>query len=111
MGRLAGYGLGLMFIAGYALLYSNLTLMVVLGAMLLTMDRHRRDATDSAPATNAPMISTPGFIGGRTYLTDLCTTGNRMNEPTARRLISGRAISGNADAPSGFGRLPGPFLL
>ena len=24
MGRLAGYGLGLMFIAGYALLYSNL---------------------------------------------------------------------------------------
>ena len=31
MGRLAGYGLGLMFIAGYALLYSNLTLMVVSG--------------------------------------------------------------------------------
>ena len=44
MGRLAGYGLGLMFIAGYALLYSNLTLMVVLGVMLLTMDRSRRDA-------------------------------------------------------------------
>jgi hypothetical protein len=64
MGRLAGYGLGLMFIAGYALLYSNLTLMVVLGAMLLTMDRHRRDATDSAPATNAPMVSTRDSLAG-----------------------------------------------
>jgi hypothetical protein len=64
MGRLAGYGLGLMFIAGYALLYSNLTLMVVLGAMLLTMDRQRRDATESAPATNAPMVSTPDSLAG-----------------------------------------------
>jgi hypothetical protein len=45
-----------MFIAGYALLYSNLTLMVVLGVMLLTMDRYRRDAPDSAPAANAPLI-------------------------------------------------------
>jgi hypothetical protein len=64
MGRLAGYGLGLMFIAGYALLYSNLTLMVVLGAMLLTMDRQRRDATESAPATNAPMVSRPDSLAG-----------------------------------------------
>jgi hypothetical protein len=64
MGRLAGYGLGLMFIAGYALLYSNLTLMVVLGAMLLTMDRHRRDATEPAPATNAPMVGTPDSLAG-----------------------------------------------
>jgi len=65
MSRLAGYGLGLMFIAGYALLYSNLTLMVVLGAMLLTMDRQRRDATDSEPATNPPMVSRPdSLVGG-----------------------------------------------
>jgi hypothetical protein len=65
MGRIAGYGLGLMFIAGYALLYSNLTLMVVLGVMLLTMDRYRRDATDSAQAANAPMIGTPdSLVGG-----------------------------------------------
>jgi hypothetical protein len=65
MSRLAGYGLGLMFIAGYALLYSNLTLMVVLGAMLLTMDRQRRDATDSEPATNRPMVSRPdSLVGG-----------------------------------------------
>jgi len=64
MGRLAGYGLGLMFIAGYALLYSNLTLMVVLGAMLLTMDRSRRGATNSAPATNAPMVGSPDSLAG-----------------------------------------------
>ena len=62
MGRLAGYGLGLMFIAGYALLYSNLTLMVVLGAMLLTMDRHRRDATDSTAAANASMAGRPDSL-------------------------------------------------
>src|SRR5437016_9760354 len=39
MGRLAGYGLGLMFMAGYALQLSHLTLMVVFGLVLLTMDR------------------------------------------------------------------------
>ncbi|MBA5867672.1 MAG: hypothetical protein GDA67_13350 [Nitrospira sp. CR1.3] len=64
MGRLAGYGLGLMFIAGYALLYSNLTLMVVLGVMLLTMDRYRRETTDSAPAVNAPMLGSPDRLAG-----------------------------------------------
>jgi hypothetical protein len=33
--------------------------------MLLTMDRYRRDATDSAQATNAPMIGTPdSLVGG-----------------------------------------------
>lgn len=64
MGRLAGYGLGLMFIAGYALLYSNLTLMVVLGAMLLTMDRQRRDTKEPASATNAPVVSTPDSLAG-----------------------------------------------
>ena len=62
MGRIAGYGLALMFIAGYALLFSNLTLMVVLGVMFLTIDRYRRDAAESAPATNAPMISTPDTL-------------------------------------------------
>ena len=42
MGRVAGYGLALMFIAGYALLFSSLTLMVILGVMLLTLDRPKR---------------------------------------------------------------------
>ena len=65
MGRVAGYGLGLMFIAGYALLYSNLTLMVVLGLMLLTMDRYRRDSSDSVPASNSPIVGTPdSLVGG-----------------------------------------------
>ena len=39
IGRLAGYGLGLMFMAGYALQLSHLTLMVMLGLMLLTIDK------------------------------------------------------------------------
>jgi hypothetical protein len=53
-----------MFIAGYALLYSNLTLMVVLGAMLLTMDRQRRDETESTSAANAPMVTRPDSLAG-----------------------------------------------
>ena len=60
MGRLAGYGIGLMFIAGYTLIVSNLTLMVVFGLMLLTMDRHRRDAADSVPAIGVPDSLTSG---------------------------------------------------
>lgn len=64
MGRVAGYGLGLMFIAGYALLYSNLTLMVVLGVMLLTMDRYRRDATEAAPAADSPILRRPDRLAG-----------------------------------------------
>jgi len=39
IGRLAGYGLGLIFMAGYALQLSHLTLMVVLGLMLLNIDK------------------------------------------------------------------------
>jgi hypothetical protein len=63
MGRLAGYGLGLMFIAGYALMYSNLTLMVVLGVLLLTMDRYRRDAPDAV--VDQPVVrSTDALVGG-----------------------------------------------
>ena len=41
IGRFAGYGLGLMFMAGYALQLSHLTLMVVLGLLLLNLDRKR----------------------------------------------------------------------
>lgn len=44
IGRLAGYGLGLMFIAGYALQLSHLTLMVVLGLMFLNLDKRRSAA-------------------------------------------------------------------
>jgi energy-converting hydrogenase Eha subunit A len=62
MGRLAGYGIGLMFIAGYALLYSNLTLMVVLGLMLLTMDRYRRDAMEPVATADAPVLDQ--LVGG-----------------------------------------------
>jgi len=40
--RLAGYGLGLMFMAGYALQLSHLTLMVVVGLILLTLDKRGR---------------------------------------------------------------------
>ncbi|MCY3727892.1 MAG: hypothetical protein OXF97_02695 [Nitrospira sp.] len=39
IGRLAGYGLGLMFMAGYALQLSHLTLMVVVGLILMTLDK------------------------------------------------------------------------
>lgn len=39
IGRLAGYGLGLMFMAGYALQLSHLTMMVVVGLILMTIDK------------------------------------------------------------------------
>jgi len=39
IGRLAGYGLGLMFMAGYALQLSHLILLVILGFMLLNIDK------------------------------------------------------------------------
>ncbi len=64
MGRLAGYGIGLMFIAGYALLYSNLTLMVVMGVLLLTMDRYRQDATESTPTVGAPVLRPADRLAG-----------------------------------------------
>jgi len=59
MGRLAGYGIGLMFIAGYALLFSNLTLMVILGVMLLTLDRVKLTVADTTPATPSPLMGSP----------------------------------------------------
>jgi len=66
MRRLAGYGIGLMFIAGYALMFSNLTLMVVLGVLLLASDQVKV-ATAEAVSTGAdPMISAPdGLMTGR----------------------------------------------
>ncbi len=39
MGRPAGFGLALMFMAGYALQLSHLTLMVILGLLLITLER------------------------------------------------------------------------
>ena len=59
MGRLAGYGLGLMFIAGYALLFSNLTLMVILGLMLLSLDRVKPPVEESVAAAGAPLMESP----------------------------------------------------
>lgn len=55
-GRLAGYGIGLMFIAGYALLFSNLTLMVVLGVMLLALDRTRAATTEAVPTREGSVM-------------------------------------------------------
>ena len=46
-----------------AMYYSNLTLMVVLGVMLLTMDRSRRDASDSV-ADQAVMRTSDSLVGG-----------------------------------------------
>lgn len=59
MGRLAGYGIGLMFIAGYALLFSNLTLMVILGIMLLTLDRVKPMVAEPTPSTSSPLMGSP----------------------------------------------------
>ena len=56
IGRLAGYGIGLMFIAGYALLFSNLTLMVVLGTLLLTLDRVKPTAVELQPASTGSVL-------------------------------------------------------
>jgi hypothetical protein len=66
MGRLAGYGIGLMFIAGYALLFSNLTLMVILGVMLLTLDRVKPAAAEPVSATNSSLMGpSQGLITGQ----------------------------------------------
>ena len=66
IGRLAGYGIGLMFIAGYALLFSNLTLMVVLGVVLLTLDRVKPTVAEYLPAPGSPVLpATDGLIHGQ----------------------------------------------
>jgi hypothetical protein len=54
--RLAGYGVGLMFIAGYALLFSNLTLMVVLGVMLLALDRAKAAAAEAVSSREGSVM-------------------------------------------------------
>lgn len=61
MGRLAGYGIGLMFTAGYALQLSHLTLMVVLGLILLGLDRLKLATADPKAATQESLVpsSTP----------------------------------------------------
>jgi hypothetical protein len=59
MGRLAGYGIGLMFLAGYALQFSNLTLMVILGVMLLTLDRVKPTIAEAASVTTSPLKGSP----------------------------------------------------
>ncbi|GKS59098.1 hypothetical protein YTPLAS18_26250 [Nitrospira sp.] len=63
MGRLAGYGIGLMFAAGYALQLSHLTLMVVLGMLLLGLDKLRlpMSATESS---NAPLVGSGEHLLG-----------------------------------------------
>ncbi|MBS0182251.1 MAG: hypothetical protein JSS39_07585 [Nitrospira sp.] len=66
IGRLAGYGIGLMFISGYALLFSNLTLMVVLGVMLLALDRVKPTAAESVPASaGSVMPESDGLLPGQ----------------------------------------------
>jgi hypothetical protein len=65
MGRLAGYGIGLMFMAGYALLFSNLTLMVILGVMLLTLDRVKPVVTESVSAAGSPLVGSPDGLAIR----------------------------------------------
>jgi hypothetical protein len=69
MGRLAGYGLGLMFMAGYALQLSHLTLMVIFGLLLLNMDRRWVRATAGEPVdkpfVESRSIETGPMIGER----------------------------------------------
>ena len=66
IGRLAGYGIGLMFIAGYALLFSNLTLMVVLGVMLLALDRVKPTVAQSVPTAAGPVMpASDGLLPGQ----------------------------------------------
>jgi len=66
VGRLAGYGLGLMFMAGYALQLSHLTLMVILGLLLLNLDR-KRLLTPARDGIEMPVVpaATTQLAGGR----------------------------------------------
>ncbi len=69
VGRPAGFGLALMFIAGYALQLSHLSLMVVLGLILLTLDKRRSVAvTGEAQTDRGDLLVTPNspLIGERT---------------------------------------------
>jgi len=64
IGRMAGLGLGLMFIAGYALQLSHLSLMVVLGVLLLNLDRRRLLAPAAAPAEESLLANPAGTLAG-----------------------------------------------
>lgn len=65
MGRVAGYGIGLMFAAGYALQLSHLTLMVVLGLVLLGMDRLKLPLVMPATQeTEPPLVGTGAPLWG-----------------------------------------------
>lgn len=66
IGRLAGYGIGLMFMAGYALQLSHLTMMVVVGLVLMTLDKRGtlgklRNKIDG-PAVYSPVTPALGGI-------------------------------------------------
>lgn len=64
LGRFAGYGLGLMFMAGYALQLSHLTLMVVLGLLLLNLDR-KRSMIAVRRGSGIPVAATTMLAGER----------------------------------------------
>ncbi len=64
MGRLAGYGLGLMFMAGYALQLSHLTLMVMLGLMLLNLDKRRASLPINQTVGERPLAGSAGSMVG-----------------------------------------------
>jgi len=67
LGRMAGYGLGLMFLAGYALQLSHLSLMVVLGLILLNLDRRRMAAVVNEPGQDGRLAATgPAILGEQT---------------------------------------------
>ncbi len=59
IGRLAGYGLGFMFMAGYALQLSHLTLMVIVGLMLMTLDK-RGTLGKLRDKIGDPVVYSPG---------------------------------------------------
>lgn len=66
-GRSAGYGLALMFIAGYALQLSHLTLMVVMGLTLIALESKRKVAAqDSSALDEAMTAGVSSLVGERT---------------------------------------------
>jgi hypothetical protein len=67
MGRMAGYGLGLLFIAGYALQLSHLTLMVILSLMLLNLDKRRAVTMTENHESEARLVAiAPSLVDERT---------------------------------------------
>lgn len=67
IGRMAGIGLGLMFMAGYALQLSHLTLLVVLGLFLLNLDRRRLTGVVRESAADETLDVRPAssWLGGQ----------------------------------------------